>query len=26
VEVAFPDVHAFYNVNDLQQLAELERR
>ncbi|SAL46825.1 molybdenum cofactor guanylyltransferase MobA [Caballeronia telluris] len=26
VEVTFPDVHAFYNVNDLQQLAELERR
>jgi molybdopterin-guanine dinucleotide biosynthesis protein A len=26
VEVAFPDGRAFYNVNDLQQLAELERR
>jgi molybdopterin-guanine dinucleotide biosynthesis protein A len=26
VEVAFANVHAFYNVNDLQQLAELERR
>lgn len=25
VEVPFADEHAFYNVNDLQQLAELER-
>jgi molybdenum cofactor guanylyltransferase len=25
VEVPFADVHAFYNINDLQQLAELER-
>jgi molybdopterin-guanine dinucleotide biosynthesis protein A len=25
VEVTFPDERAFYNVNDLQQLADLER-
>lgn len=25
VEVAFPDEHAFYNINSLQELADLER-
>jgi molybdopterin-guanine dinucleotide biosynthesis protein A len=26
VEVSFADERAFYNVNDLRQLADLERR